>query len=90
MTVCGRSHRKRSRGDVRVRNSNISEELDRGIGRSDRRREVLEKGVARWKGQLEVDLEPTTVVGRTSRKADRQLGICFATRSALSLPPAPE
>ena len=33
--------------------------------------------VARWKGQLEVDLEPTNAVGRTSRKADRQLGIGF-------------
>ena len=75
MAVSGRSHRKRSRGDVGDRVSDVREKLDRRIGRSDRRREVLEKGVKRGGGEVERPARGGHRAderdgGHTSRKAD--------------------
>ena len=53
VTACDRIHRRRRRSNVRDRSSNIREEHDRGIGRSNRSKEVLEKGVERSGGEVE-------------------------------------
>ena len=53
VTASDGSHRRRRRSDVGVINSNISEELDQGTGRSNRIRKVLEKRVERGGGEVE-------------------------------------
>ena len=53
MTASNRSHRRGRSSNVGNRRSDVSEELDRGTGRSNRRGEVLEEGVERGGGEVE-------------------------------------